>query len=254
MPSPAPPQVTLSLSTVLSTEEGRAAMETQLQKEYSEENINFWKQARIYRETAAEERAALAGTIVETYIKETAEFQVLPWSLIIIVISSRIISTTTAAAATTTTTIWRGPSDLEPHTRSMPSIRAAQVNIPAKMRTATLTAYEEAQAAGTFGDELFAEPEEEIFTLMDRDTWARLKADPTMVKSMAASYFEAADKNKDGVVTFHEYRTWALANPQVLSFFSQVQKSVAGLLGGSKIASSEEAPPAPPAEAPAEAQ
>ena len=104
------------------------------------------------------------------------------------------------------------------------------------MRTATLTAYEDAQSGGTFGNELFAEAENEIFTLMDRDTWARLKNDPSMVKQMAADYFDAADKNKDGVVTFHEYRTWALANPTVLSFFSQVQKSVSGLLGGSKTA------------------
>ena len=39
-------QVTLSLQTVLQTKEGQAAMTDQLAKEYSEENIEFWKAVR----------------------------------------------------------------------------------------------------------------------------------------------------------------------------------------------------------------
>jgi len=176
--------VTLSLQTVLQTKEGQAAMTDQLAKEYSEENIEFWKAARSYVEAAAEARAELAKTIADRYIKESGDMQ---------------------------------------------------VNIPDGMRVETLKAYDDAVAVGTpdaWKDELFKAAEDEIFTLMDRDTWARLKSDPEMVKSMAANYFEAADKNKDGLVTYHEYRAWALDNPQVLSFFGQLQKAVGTLLMG----------------------
>mmetsp|Transcript_47677 Transcript_47677/g.140814 ORF Transcript_47677/g.140814 Transcript_47677/m.140814 type:complete len:359 (-) Transcript_47677:688-1764(-) len=176
--------VSLNLNYVLKTEAGRKRMEEQLAKEYSEENIEFWKAARSYVEAAAEARAELAKTIADRYIKESGDMQ---------------------------------------------------VNIPDGMRVETLKAYDDAVAVGTpdaWKDELFKAAEDEIFTLMDRDTWARLKSDPEMVKSMAANYFEAADKNKDGLVTYHEYRAWALDNPQVLSFFGQLQKAVGTLLMG----------------------
>ena len=66
--------------------------------------------------------------------------------------------------------------------------------------------------------------------LMERDTWSRLKSDPEATRKMAHEYFLAADKDKDGVVNYGEYKEWALANPQVLSFFAQVQKAVSGMV------------------------
>jgi len=174
--------VTLSLHTVIQTKEGQQAVEEQLKKEYSEENIEFWKQVRAYAACAEGERPEMAKLVVERYIKEGSELQ---------------------------------------------------VNIPDHMRVATLEAFDQASKGGVpFSESLFKDSEDEIFTLMDRDTWNRLKNDPEAVKTMAANYFEAADKNKDGVVTYHEYRACALDNPQVLSFFAQLQKSVRSLLLG----------------------
>ncbi|KAL1504066.1 hypothetical protein AB1Y20_010476 [Prymnesium parvum] len=171
--------VTLSLHTVLSTEEGLHVIEEQLQKEYSEENINFWKQARAYVKASAEDRPALAKAIVDTFIADSAEFQ---------------------------------------------------INIPHGMRKGTLEAFRKAKESGEYPDNMFKDSEEEIFTLMDRDTWARVKADPKMTKSMASNYFTAADTNKDGIVSYEEYTTWALHTPQVLSFFGKLQQSVTHLM------------------------
>ncbi|KAL1498482.1 hypothetical protein AB1Y20_013807 [Prymnesium parvum] len=75
--------VNLNLASVLSTKEGQQRMEEQLAKEYSEENINFWKAVQSYRELGPAERAAEAKVIINTYVKNGAECQVnLPAELV----------------------------------------------------------------------------------------------------------------------------------------------------------------------------
>ena len=64
------------MHTVLATDQGLQAMETQLQKEFSQENIDFWKGARAYAELPQEERAAAAKRIVEEFIADVAETQI----------------------------------------------------------------------------------------------------------------------------------------------------------------------------------
>ncbi|KAL1498484.1 hypothetical protein AB1Y20_013809 [Prymnesium parvum] len=68
--------VNLNLASILSTKEGQQRMEEQLAKEYSEENINFWKAVQSYRQLAPAERAAEAKVIINTYVKNGAECQV----------------------------------------------------------------------------------------------------------------------------------------------------------------------------------
>lgn len=100
------------------------------------------------------------------------------------------------------------------------------------MYTATI------ESGKPYAEDMFKDSEMEIFTLMERDTWARLKGDADMVceygihslgykaaylkhisqllqvRSMAKNYFFAADTNHDGVISYAEYQQWASANPQ----------------------------------------
>ena len=69
--------VHLNLNHVLSTAEGRARLEQQLAKEYSAENIEFWKAVQAYRGLRTpEERAADAKALCDTYVREGSEHQV----------------------------------------------------------------------------------------------------------------------------------------------------------------------------------
>ena len=66
--------VSLNLSSLLGTGEGQHVFEETLEKEYSEENLAFWKEAVEYAELAdGAARAAKAKELLETFVKDGAE-------------------------------------------------------------------------------------------------------------------------------------------------------------------------------------
>ena len=72
--------------------------------------------------------------------------------------------------------------------------------------------------------------EEEIFKLMERDAFARFKGNEEAVKSVVDDFFAGADATHDGYISFAEYRTWVLQQPQVIVFFTQLAQSILALL------------------------
>ena len=68
--------VNINLGFLLQTTEGQDSMTEQLEKEYSQENIKFWKVSRAFRDLPAALRAAEAQEIFDTYIVPGAEQQV----------------------------------------------------------------------------------------------------------------------------------------------------------------------------------
>mmetsp|Transcript_2948 Transcript_2948/g.7811 ORF Transcript_2948/g.7811 Transcript_2948/m.7811 type:complete len:373 (+) Transcript_2948:64-1182(+) len=68
--------VSLNLNYVLKTEAGRKRMEEQLAKEYSEENIEFWKAVQEFQHAPDGERAAAAADLAKRYVRSGAERQV----------------------------------------------------------------------------------------------------------------------------------------------------------------------------------
>jgi len=78
--------------------------------------------------------------------------------------------------------------------------------------------------------DLFEDASKEIYTLMERDTFRRMKNNPKLVEKLVVEFFEAADKDNTGSVTFDQYREWVMANPTVLAFFKDISKAAAGMI------------------------
>ena len=95
---------------------------------------------------------------------------------------------------------------------------------------------------------LFDAASDEIFKLMERDTFSRFKRDPEAIRSLLSSYHAAAGAGKS-TVSFAAFKAWALREPTVLIFFTGLCHSIRGLLaehGGEAVASGTNSPPPPP--------
>lgn len=106
-----------------------------------------------------------------------------------------------------------------------------EVNLPHTIKEAVMTSFQ-ASAEGSKPPEasLFNDAEEEIFKLMERDAYARFKANPESVSAVVDSFFDSADISHDGYISFAEYSRWVHQQPQVIVFFSQLAQSVSSLL------------------------
>lgn len=109
-----------------------------------------------------------------------------------------------------------------------------EVNLPATQRKAIL----QAVAVLSASDEpppatLFAAAETEMFNLMERNAFARLRDDPEMLNRLADDFFDRADSDGDGRVRYSEYSKWAMEQPQVLAFFGQLRRTITKLVSGS---------------------
>ena len=67
---------------------------------------------------------------------------------------------------------------------------------------------------------MFDEAQDEIFQLMERDTFARFKSDPTNADKLANDMITRLDKDNNGRINYPEFRKWALNEPVSLVFFS----------------------------------
>ena len=105
-----------------------------------------------------------------------------------------------------------------------------QVNLPSKVReslTSTLKGcHEDAPAT------LFDVASEEVFKLMERDTFARFKNNPDAIKSLVDAYYSSVDKEARvlGAVSFENFKTWARGEPSVGVLFAGISASINSLL------------------------
>jgi hypothetical protein len=77
---------------------------------------------------------------------------------------------------------------------------------------------------------LYAHAEAEIFNLMERNAFSRLRGDPQGLVGLADDFFACADKDSDGAVSFDEYSKWASQQPEVLAFFGQLRRTILKLV------------------------
>jgi len=181
--------VTLNLQRMLATDIGEKNVEQQLKKEYSQENIEFWRKAREYRDSHASrsdaENAKLATEIILRFVVEGVDEEVnLP-------------------SAVKEAILCKDP-------KYSKSESAPFKKVPA-------------EAADQW---LLNDAEQDIYKLMERDAFARFKSDPDAVGRVVNEFFQSADVDHDGLITFPEFRRWVATQPSVLIFLSQVSRSV----------------------------
>lgn len=121
-----------------------------------------------------------------------------------------------------------------------------QVNLPsglvAKFTTALAACESEAPV------DIFDAASDEVFRLMERDTFSRFKSDPSALSNLVDGYYAAAAAasgsagKKDGaepdLITFRQFREWALKEPAVLIFFTGLCTSVKRILSENIVSQS----------------
>jgi len=106
-----------------------------------------------------------------------------------------------------------------------------EVNLPALQRKRITQALAAVTASGEPpSPELFAAAEKEMFSLMERNAFSRLREDEAMLEKLARAFFDSADEDGDGRVRFKEYRKWATGKPTVLAFFGQLRQTIVKLV------------------------
>lgn len=161
--------VGINLKHLLATRAGQEGMTSQLAREHAEENIQFWKATKAYREAPDAERVEAAAMLISTYVKEGADLQ---------------------------------------------------VNLSSSQAATAIAAVDEAEKAGTPPPpDLFDASQDEIFHLMERDTYPRFKSDPSQVSKLADQFFSQVDADGSNSVSYSEYRKWAMSEPIVIVFF-----------------------------------
>ena len=95
-----------------------------------------------------------------------------------------------------------------------------QVNLSSSQAATAIAAVDEAEKAGTPPPpDLFDASQDEIFHLMERDTYPRFKSDPSQVSKLADQFFSQVDADGSNSVSYSEYRKWAMSEPIVIVFF-----------------------------------
>ena len=87
---------------------------------------------------------------------------------------------------------------------------------------------------------IFDAASEEIFKLMERDTFSRFKSDPQAISQLVDGYYKSANKEGRGNVSYADFRAWAVDEPSLLVVFTGLCNTVQRLL---KDAQSKRAPP-----------
>ena len=182
--------VNLNLHHLLSSEAGKAAFESQLAKEFSDENLQFWQATRSFKALPAAERDARARAIAAEYVQDES---------------------------------------------------TKQVNLPSKIRL-DLLKYIKAGASDTPPDiDIFDPAAEEIFKLMEKDTFARFKSDDNATQELLDRFFAAVEIGPDGQITYAAFERWALTEPTVLIMFTTLRSSIKKLIADRTAARGDDA-------------
>jgi Ca2+-binding EF-hand superfamily protein len=108
-----------------------------------------------------------------------------------------------------------------------------EVNISSIMKTKMLQDWAISMASDSNNlppVNLFADAENEIFQLMERDTFMRFKENPKGAAAAIDDFFQQADKRHDDVVSFEEFKEFAMSRPQMVVAFSQLTETISHLL------------------------
>ncbi|GMH68946.1 hypothetical protein TrRE_jg1106 [Triparma retinervis] len=81
---------------------------------------------------------------------------------------------------------------------------------------------------------IFDSAQQEIYQLMNRDTFERFKHNDALMDQMLTSLFDEVDVKKNGVITVAEYKTWATMNPELTNFLKDLHNET--FMGVSKAA------------------
>ena len=81
---------------------------------------------------------------------------------------------------------------------------------------------------------IFDAAHQEVYQLMNRDTFERFKHNDTLMDQMLTSLFEEVDVEKNGVITVAEYKLWATKNPELTNFLKDLHNET--FMGVSKAA------------------
>lgn len=112
-----------------------------------------------------------------------------------------------------------------------------QVNLPATMQAPLVDQWRAIEKEGTEPPaNIFEGASKEIFKLMENDTFRRFQHDTGQVDKLVNDFFDKADVNKTGEITFEQYREWVMANPSVLVFFNELSSSIQGMLAKQRAA------------------
>mmetsp|Transcript_53874 Transcript_53874/g.148540 ORF Transcript_53874/g.148540 Transcript_53874/m.148540 type:complete len:290 (+) Transcript_53874:562-1431(+) len=130
------------------------------------------------------------------------------------------------------------------------------INLPFQIQQKITTEITAAQSGGAaIRSAVFEEAEQEIFRLMERDTYARFRSDPAALGELIESFFTEIHGSKPDkpelVVEYDEYKAWVLKHPQALAFFSSLPVALRKLVrteGGGRRASNASAVTVDPAE------
>jgi len=107
-----------------------------------------------------------------------------------------------------------------------------EVNLPSLMKSKLIQDWAVSMASETQMPpvNLFADAENEIFMLMERDTFQRFKQNPKGVAAAVDDFFQQADKRHDDVVSFEEFKDFAMSRPEMIVAFSQLTETISQLL------------------------
>jgi len=105
-----------------------------------------------------------------------------------------------------------------------------EINLPSLMKTKLTEDYRLARELDNFPINLFADAENEILLLMERDCFERFRDNEQSVSALVDGFFTKADKSHDHQVDFNEYREWIMSEPQILTAFCQLAETVSHVL------------------------
>ncbi|GMH75047.1 hypothetical protein TL16_g06633 [Triparma laevis f. inornata] len=115
-----------------------------------------------------------------------------------------------------------------------------EVNIPGKLRKeieAIMSKVDTSEGeAGREGEgeekvselipaDIFNKAQQEIYQLMNRDTFERFKNNDTLMDNMLAQLFDEVDVDHNGSITVAEYKVWANKNPELTNFLKDLHET-----------------------------
>ena len=115
-----------------------------------------------------------------------------------------------------------------------------QVNLPSEMQREIQEALAALAVDGSPPSTLFDRASDEIFKLMEKDTFNRFKQDDTASDALVERFYTSMGLGPDDPVSFASFKAWALGEPSILVFFSGLCESIRRLVDKAKTASKQD--------------
>lgn len=78
--------------------------------------------------------------------------------------------------------------------------------------------------------DLFAKCKQEIYSLLEKDSFCRCKQNPRFIDKVVDDFFDKVDPKCTGYIGYDQYSEWVHQNPEVIAFFADISKIVRGVL------------------------